>query len=91
MDSEEWQSKRQEAIVATPPPEGFVHCCDPRQIAFVRDNYFPVGADVVALGIDPTALDCETRYEPGSGGEGERFPHVYGPIRSADVTEVSAL
>jgi uncharacterized protein (DUF952 family) len=91
MDAEEWESMQHESVVAAPGPEGFVHCCDARQIAPVRRSYFPDGSDVVALAIDPTALGSETRYELGSGGEPERFPHVYGPVLRADVTEVSVL
>jgi uncharacterized protein (DUF952 family) len=91
VDAGEWESKRHEPIVALPGEEGFVHCCDRRQIAAVRRNYFPSGSTVVALGVDPTVLAADTRYEPGAGGEPERFPHVYGPLRRADVAEVSVL
>ena len=91
MDAEEWDSWQHESLVAVPGPESFVHCCDKQQMAFVRESYFPTGSTVVALSIDPTALDCETRYEPGSAGELERFPHVYGSIRRADVVEVTIL
>jgi uncharacterized protein (DUF952 family) len=91
MDAEEWDSRRLESLVAVPGPEGFVHCCDQHQVDLVRENYFPAGSTVVALSIDPTALDSETRYEPGSGDELERFPHVYGSIRSADVVEATIL
>jgi uncharacterized protein (DUF952 family) len=91
MDAAEWDSRRHESLVAVAGPEGFVHCCDEQQIGFVRDSYFPTGAAVVALSIDPTALDAETCYEPGSGGESERFPHVYGSIRRTDVVDVVVL
>jgi len=64
---------------------------NPQQMGFVRESYFPTGSTVVALSIDPTALDSETRYEPGSGGELDRFPHVYGSIRRTDVVEVTVL
>lgn len=70
---------------------GFRSLLDKRQMGFVRESYFPTGSAVVALSIDPTALDSETRYEPGSGGELERFPHVYGSIRRTDVVEVTVL
>jgi uncharacterized protein (DUF952 family) len=91
MDAKEWDSRRHESLVAVPGPEGFVHCCDQHQMGLVRENYFPTGSTVVALNIDPTALDSETRYEPGSGGELERFPHVPGSIRRPDVVEVTVL
>lgn len=90
-DSEEWDSRRDEVFVAIPGPEGFVHCCDKQQIGFVRERYFTTGSTVVALSIDPTAIDSETRYESGSGGELERFPHVYGSIRRTDVVDVAVL
>ena len=70
---------------------GFVDCCDKNQVSLVRESYFPTGSTVVALTIDPTTLDSVTRYQPGSGGELERFPHVYGSIRRTDVVEVTVL
>jgi uncharacterized protein (DUF952 family) len=39
----------------------------------------------VALAFDPTQLPVETRYEPGAGGEPERFPHVYGALPRESV------
>ena len=78
-------------LVIQPGPEGFVHCCDERQIPEVRKAYFHPDAHVRAVVIDPTRLGAETRYEPGSGGEGERFAHVYGPIDTSAVTDVIAV
>jgi hypothetical protein len=34
--------------VAVPGEEGFMHCCDERQIVDVRRRYFPVEEEVVA-------------------------------------------
>ncbi len=88
VDEREWQPG--DDVVAAPGPDGFVHCCDEHQIAGVRDRYF-AGANVVAVAIDPTRLACETRYEPGAGGEQERYPHVYGPIHRAAVSRTIAV
>jgi len=77
--------------VIEPGPDGFVHCCDERQIHEVRKAYFPPGTRVLAVVVDPTRLSSETRYEPGSGGEAERFAHVYGPIQKSAVVEMIAL
>jgi uncharacterized protein (DUF952 family) len=86
------QAKRLGANVASPGVgENFVHCCDSRQIQYVRNSYFPVDQPVVALKIDPTRLASETRYEFGSGGESERFPHVYGPIHVSDVVDANTM
>ena len=87
----EWESRQGSATAAIPGGDEFLHCCDERQLAPVREAYFPSGSKVVALGVDPTLLSGETRYEFGSGGEVERFPHVYGPIQASDVISVLDL
>ena len=75
-------------ILAEPGPEGFVHCCDQHQIAGVAQRFFAEGADLLALGVDPTRLGAETRYEEAADRPGERFAHVYGAIPVAAVLEV---
>lgn len=86
------QTKRLGADVASPRAgEYFVHCCDRRQVQSVRNSYFPADQPVIALEIDPTRLASETRYEFGSGGESERFPHVFGPIHVSDVVGVNTI
>ncbi len=87
----EWESRRGSATVAIQARDEFLHCCDEQQLAPVREAYFPSGSKVVALGVDPTLLSAETRYEPGTGGEVERFPHVYGPLQATDVISVLDL
>lgn len=88
LDVEEWGRRQLAVVAAEPGPEGFVHCCDDRQLVLVRPAYFPAHVFVVALRLDPTLLDAETRYEAGAGGEPERFAHVYGSIRVTDVLGV---
>jgi uncharacterized protein (DUF952 family) len=91
VEQDTWVQRSDQVHVALPGPEGFVHCCDNRQVQQVRATYFPAGGPVVALALDPTRLDVETRYEPGSRGESERFPHVFGPIARAAVRRVITL
>jgi uncharacterized protein (DUF952 family) len=91
LTDEEWQRRRDESVVASPGPDGFVHCCDERQLVAVREKYFPGDVPVLALSIDPTRLEAETRYEPGSSGGPERFAHVYGDVRRADVIGVAEV
>ena len=71
--------------------ETFLHCCDERQLKTMGTGYFPASTDLVVLVLDPTQLKDETRYEPGSAGESERFPHLYGPIRPHDVVRVEPV
>ena len=87
----EWESRQGSATAAAPGRDEFLHCCDERQLAPVKKGFFPSGSKVVALEVDPTLLSAETRYEPGSGGEVERFPHVYGTIQASDIISVRDL
>lgn len=72
---------------------GFVHCSYAHQLAsVVRRFYADEAARLVLLGIDTkrlAAVGVETRDEPGDPGhpDGERFPHVYGPIPVTAVIE----
>jgi uncharacterized protein (DUF952 family) len=92
IERNEWeQAGNLGAGVVLPEGEVFLHCCDERQLKEVRAAYFSGSADVVALALDPTQLTSETRYEPGSAGEPERFPHVYGPIRIVEVVGVAPI
>lgn len=88
---QDWHAATADAPVAVPGEDGFVHCCDEAQIAGVRRRWFAPDAEIVAVAFDPTRLPAEIRYEPGAGGELERFPHVYGALprdRVASVREV---
>lgn len=64
--------------------EGFVHCCDDRQLAGVLERYYRGRDDLVLLHLDPAGLTVDVVWEDTSG-RGERFPHVYGPIDTAAV------
>lgn len=87
----DWESGTADPVAEPGKEERFVHCCDERQIADVRRSYFPVGEEVVAVAFDPTLLPAETRYEPGTGGEPERFPHVYGALQREFVAFVRSV
>jgi uncharacterized protein (DUF952 family) len=83
----DWEGSSTDPI-ALPGGEAFVHCREEHQIDGVRKRYFPADEEVVSLAFDPTQLPVETRYEPGTGGEPERFPHVYGTLPRAAVVLV---
>jgi uncharacterized protein (DUF952 family) len=87
----DWESGTADPVAEPRKEEGFVHCCEERQILDVRRRYFPVNEDVVAVAFDPTLLPAETRYEPGTGGEPERFPHVYGALQREFVAFVHSV
>ncbi len=68
--------------------EGFVHCSTVDQVAGTARLLFAGTSDLLLLVIDPRRLgDAEVRWED-SYGIGQEFPHVYGPIPRAAITEV---
>jgi uncharacterized protein (DUF952 family) len=91
MSRRDWESPTADPVAEPGKEEGFVHCCDERQIVYVRRSYFPVDEAVVAVAFDPALLSAETRYEPGTGGEPERFPHVYGALQREFVASVRGV
>jgi uncharacterized protein (DUF952 family) len=70
--------------------EGFIHCSEQRQLAWVVQTHFPGRTGLLLLRIDPARLDAEVRYENLEGGS-ELFPHVYGAIPVSAVVDVSPL
>lgn len=76
-------------VLYTPPgfdTDGFVHCSAPHQIADVADVRFAGRTDLVVLTIDPTQLSAPLVWED-LAGEGEEYPHVYGPIERGAVIQ----
>jgi uncharacterized protein (DUF952 family) len=70
--------------------EGFIHCSEPRQVAWVANQRFRGRSDLVLLHIDPACLQAPVRYENLEGGR-ELFPHVYGPVPVSAVVNVTRL
>jgi uncharacterized protein (DUF952 family) len=70
--------------------EGFIHCSEERQLAWVVQKHFPGRTGLLLLSIDPARLDAEVRYENLEGGT-ELFPHIYGAIPVSAVVDVSPL
>jgi uncharacterized protein (DUF952 family) len=60
--------------------EGFIHCSGPGQVVRVADRFYTGQQGLVLLIIDPTRLDAELRWEPGTDQPDELFPHLYGPL-----------
>lgn len=70
--------------------EGFIHCSDPHQVAWVANTRFRGRVDLVVLHIREEALDARVRRENLEGGEW-LFPHVYGSIAVGAVVAVTPL
>jgi uncharacterized protein (DUF952 family) len=71
--------------------QGFIHCCYDNQIRGVLQRFYAdVTEPMCLLSIDPNRVLAPVIAENLEGAE-ELFPHFYGPIPIAAVTEVSML
>jgi uncharacterized protein (DUF952 family) len=86
-----WEQARAAGVYRgdTLDAEGFIHCSTVDQVVATANRYFRGRADLVLLVIDPARVGPEIRYEPSP--EGERFPHVYGPLDLGAVTRALPL
>lgn len=65
--------------------EGFVHCSTVDQLRVVARERYLNHNGLILLTIDPDELDHEALIYEDSYGQGEEFPHVYGPLPTSAV------
>ena len=69
--------------------EGFIHASRRGQVQGVLRSYYgAVSEPLIILKINPELLGCEVKEEVVGK---ETYPHIYGPIPVAAVTQVTAL
>jgi uncharacterized protein (DUF952 family) len=77
---------------ATLDQVGFIHSSTAQQLPGVAERFYATDeAELVVLELDEAvivAAGVELKYE--DAGNGELFPHIYGPIRPEYVTEARA-
>ncbi len=66
--------------------QGFIHCSLAHQLRRVAEANYADADDLVVLVIDQDRLAAQVRYE--DGGDGELYPHIYGPLPVSAVTGV---
>lgn len=78
--------------------EGFIHCSTQEQVLPVAENFYKGQSDMLLLVVEPALLSADLRWEPPAGGtpppgvgEGDLFPHIYGPINLDAVVKVFDL
>lgn len=63
--------------------DGYVHFSTAAQVAQTAAAHFATETGLVLLALDAEALGDALRWEPSRGGA--LFPHLYRPLRLADV------
>lgn len=77
----EWDDARQKGYYASKAlkEEGFIHCCEERQIPDVLQRFYSGKKDLVKLAVQTEKLTSQLIYDWSNAIE-DTFPHVYGPI-----------
>jgi len=70
----------------------FIHLSTPQQVHLPANRLYRGRTDLVLLHIDPALLDSPVRWEPGVATDPDSmlFPHLYGRLPVAAVTQVTA-
>ena len=63
--------------------DGYVHLSTSEQVAETAAKHFAEESDLVLVAVDETRLGEDLKWEPSRGGA--LFPHLYRPLRMADV------
>jgi len=75
--------------------EGFIHCSTAAQVGSTANAFYRARDDLVLLSLDEERLTSELRYEAPATvaheGDGELFPHLYGPLNLDAVSAVKPL
>jgi len=79
---------RGEYRAASLEAEGFIHLSTDAQWPSTLQRFFRGREGLVLLAIDPSRLTHEVRFE---AADGDRFPHLYGPLDLGAVIDVRPL
>jgi len=71
--------------------EGFIHLSEKDQILRPANLLYRGRTDLSLLVLDTDRLRSPVRYERGSHGEVESFPHLYGELNLDGVVDVVAF
>ena len=69
--------------------DGYVHISTGAQVAETAAKYFAGVEGLMLLALDSEALGDDLTWEPSRGGA--LFPHLYRPLRTADVLWATPL
>jgi len=67
--------------------DGYIHFSTADQAQETARRHFHGQADLVVLAVETDTLGPALKWEPSRGGQ--LFPHLYGPLDTAQVTDVT--
>lgn len=88
---EDWERAQREGEYRgdTLDSEGFIHCSNGDQILRVANRFYRGRSDLVLLTIAEERVKSKVVYE--AAPDGERFPHIYGPLNLEAVIAARPL
>lgn len=69
--------------------EGFIHLSRQEQVVNTLRRYYANVPDLLLLHVDTDKLTHELKYEVATNGE--RFPHVYGPLNKEAIVAIEPI
>ena len=69
--------------------DGYIHFSSPEQVRETVEKHFAGQADLLLIGVDPSKLGDDLKWEPSRGGA--LFPHLYSPLKLDCVVSVDEL
>lgn len=82
----EWDAFRTVGQTAGAPvdlADGFIHFSTAGQVVETAAKWFAAESDLVLVAVNGDSLGPDLKWEPSRGGA--LFPHLYRPLRLADV------
>ncbi len=70
--------------------EGFIHLSQAHQLNSVLNRFYRAQSGLLLLHIDESRLIEELRFED-SYGEGQQYPHLYGPLNINAIVLIEFL
>ena len=66
--------------------DGYIHFSTPEQVEETVEKHFAGQADLLLVGVDPSTLGEDLKWEPSRGGA--LFPHLYNSLKLDSVVSV---
>jgi uncharacterized protein (DUF952 family) len=87
VPARDWERAADPFAPASLETEGFIHFSAHDQVARTAAALFAGRSDLLLLEIDPSRIEAPVRWED-TYGQGEEFPHLYGPLPHIAVIDV---